>query len=637
MGKDCLSSLKVAELKDQCRSFELKVSGTKQELIDRLKLHQRRQARAEKKVQKPQKQREAVKIDARPCKKSKHTQHDELSASPSLVGENAGVTSATQKLNPTPSQPLGTDAQSKDVEACKESPGENNREIVPVPMLDQSDSQMSKSTNSDAELQAASTQAQDESSCKLACAAEVNAAAQHASEDAQVAMDQGDCLEQPAHTELTDCHEEKASTQVDNDMACELACASEVGAAAQHTSEDMQYVMDQEANLEQPAQSELIDCQGDTSSFQAQGVSVCELAYSGGVGAADQQASEDAQVTQNLEARLEQPAQAELTDCQGEASSIQAEKEPVCQLACAGGDSATSQHASGFMQVEIGLVEGIHKEAPEEEDEEVIEMLATASDETNGFQRSCHMQDAASNSTPAASTVQVELRHALPATVASTPCDNSSKSDATSLVQTPTAVPSWASETERGPLSSRPVFLDRTYARLLEKEAARTRGEDLPASWTPSRKTTSGAASPAPPLASPTPARSFATTSSPLPRNTFAMTLSPVRKSPAIATHEKLNFSMGAPSPVATRLQAMEDGKQRMLKELTEQMQVCLRKMSARDLDSRTREKYQAMANSIKNQMDKLNGLPNTAQSPAKAFYSPGACRSPLVIRGGGC
>lgn len=623
MGKDCLSSLKVAELKDQCRSFELKVSGTKQELIDRLKLHQRRQARAEKKVQKPQKQREAVKIDARPCKKSKHTQHDELSASSSLVGDNAGVTSATQQLNPTPSQPLGTDAQPKDVEACKESPGENNREIVPVPMLDQSDSQISKSTNSDAELQAASTQAQDESSCKLACAAEVNAAAQHASEDAQVAMDQGDCLEQPAHTELTDSHEEKASTQVDNDMACELACASEVGAAAQHTSEDMQYVMDQEANLEQPAQSELIDCQGDTSSFQAQDVSVCELACSGGVGAAAQQASEDAQVTQNLEARLEQPAQAELTDCQEEALSIQAENEPACQLACAGGESATSQ--------------GIHKEAPEEEDEEVIEMPATASDETNGFQRSCHMPDAASNSTPAASTVQVELHHALPATVVSTPCDNSSKSDADSLVQPPTAVPSWASETERGPLSSRPVFLDRTYARLLEKEAARTRGEDLPASWTPSRKTTSGAASPAPPLASPTPARSFATTSSPLPRKTFAMTLSPVRKSPAIATHEKLNFSMGAPSPVATRLQAMEDGKQRMLKELTEQMQVCLRKMSARDLDSRTREKYQAMANSIKTQMDKLNGLPNTAQSPAKAFYSPGVCRSPLVIRGGGC
>eukprot|EP00930_Biecheleria_cincta_P070701 TRINITY_DN5830_c0_g1_i4.p1 TRINITY_DN5830_c0_g1~~TRINITY_DN5830_c0_g1_i4.p1 ORF type:complete len:572 (-),score=124.26 TRINITY_DN5830_c0_g1_i4:50-1765(-) len=541
------------------------------------------------------------------------------------------------------------------VEACKESPDENSsrgspaksaiEETLPVPRLDKSESEMSKSTNYDAELQAVSTQAQNEFVCKLACAAEVSAAAQHASEDTQVAMDQGTRLEQPAHTERPDCREEAGSAQADADTVCELACAAEI-ALAQHSSEHGQVGMDEEANLEQPAQEEMTDCQGEALSMQAQNESVCELECVGRVSPLAEHGSEDVQVTMDQKAKLGQPAQAELNDCQGDASSIQAQKESISELARAGGVSAAGQHASESEQVEIGPVEGIRKAALEDEEEEVIEMPGTAGEETHGLQSSCHgecalsMQDV-STSTPVASTVQGEVVHALPPTLAPTPGHDSSKTGGTSVVQSnlpQTAVPSWASEAERGLLSSRPIFLDRTYARLLEKQAAKSRGEDLPASWTPSRKTTSGAASPAPPLASPSPARSFATTSSPLASKTFAMTLSPVRKSPAMASHEKLTFSLGAASPVATRLQAVEDGKQRMLKELTEQMQVCLRKMSARDLDSRTREKYQAMPNSIKSQMDKLNGLPKTAQSPARALWSSlGASPSPLHLRGGGC
>jgi len=51
------------------------------------------------------------------------------------------------------------------------------------------------------------------------------------------------------------------------------------------------------------------------------------------------------------------------------------------------------------------------------------------------------------------------------------------------------------------------------------------------------------------------------------------------------------------------------DGKQRMLEQLTQQMQLCLARLREPQLDDTRREKYQELASSIQSQVDKLTSI----------------------------
>lgn len=60
----------------------------------------------------------------------------------------------------------------------------------------------------------------------------------------------------------------------------------------------------------------------------------------------------------------------------------------------------------------------------------------------------------------------------------------------------------------------------------------------------------------------------------------------------------------------------LAQGKQRMLEQLTQQMQVCLTRVQDERLDDANREKYQALAASIQAQLEKISNIRRPAQSP---------------------
>mmetsp|Transcript_46313 Transcript_46313/g.83536 ORF Transcript_46313/g.83536 Transcript_46313/m.83536 type:complete len:418 (-) Transcript_46313:164-1417(-) len=175
-------------------------------------------------------------------------------------------------------------------------------------------------------------------------------------------------------------------------------------------------------------------------------------------------------------------------------------------------------------------------------------------------------------------------------------------------------------------------FLKSTYARLLEKEARRHHADGMPAppGWEPRLRSgltprrTSGVLAPPP-----SPMASFA--ASPMPVRSSSPLASSL--SPCGGHLHLIAEARTTPGKREVRVQAA-DTKQKMLQELTSQMQLCLSKLSAPDLQEHSREKYQDLANSIKMQLEKLSSLNLPVCSLAKGIPSPSPAR---LVRRGGC
>lgn len=172
-------------------------------------------------------------------------------------------------------------------------------------------------------------------------------------------------------------------------------------------------------------------------------------------------------------------------------------------------------------------------------------------------------------------------------------------------------------------------FLTSTYSRLLKKEANARQDKAVPSpprwepgvrGFTPKRDVHSGCSGDA--IAAPPPSAL-----SPAPRRSLVAASPTPARSPALLC-----------SPPTTVRQSVEDSKQQMLKQLTAQMQLVIKKLSAPGVAEESREKYQELANSIKKQMDKLSGIGRhlCSPSPAKAML-PSASPSAVFMRQGGC
>eukprot|EP00933_Yihiella_yeosuensis_P013789 TRINITY_DN12616_c0_g1_i1.p1 TRINITY_DN12616_c0_g1~~TRINITY_DN12616_c0_g1_i1.p1 ORF type:complete len:764 (+),score=230.59 TRINITY_DN12616_c0_g1_i1:140-2431(+) len=129
---------------------------------------------------------------------------------------------------------------------------------------------------------------------------------------------------------------------------------------------------------------------------------------------------------------------------------------------------------------------------------------------------------------------------------------------------------------------------------------------------------------------------------SPSPR--ASATASPLAggQSPVARGGANLHLSFGnASSPTGseaqTKIQALADSRQKVLAQLTSQMQLCLRKLSTPGLDDSAAEKYQEFANSIKKQLEKLSDLNKTAPSPAAGQKRGAWTPTTPSHRRGGC
>jgi len=176
-------------------------------------------------------------------------------------------------------------------------------------------------------------------------------------------------------------------------------------------------------------------------------------------------------------------------------------------------------------------------------------------------------------------------------------------------------------------------FMKSTYTRLLEKQARRPEADGVPSPprWeprvrTPSARRASGILAPPPsPMAS-----QVSTMASPTPARTSSPYFSSV---PSCSGNLQMKAEAHTPSKNEVRIQ-VADSRQKVLQELTSQMQLCLSKLSAPDLQEQSREKYQDLANSIKKQLDKLSSISLPASSPAKSMPTPSPAR---FVRRGGC
>eukprot|EP00928_Gymnodinium_smaydae_P032277 TRINITY_DN23421_c0_g2_i1.p1 TRINITY_DN23421_c0_g2~~TRINITY_DN23421_c0_g2_i1.p1 ORF type:complete len:761 (-),score=120.10 TRINITY_DN23421_c0_g2_i1:212-2494(-) len=166
-------------------------------------------------------------------------------------------------------------------------------------------------------------------------------------------------------------------------------------------------------------------------------------------------------------------------------------------------------------------------------------------------------------------------------------------------------------------------------ARLQAQADARARGEALPVQtgWepraSPLRKTSHFSWSP-----------SAAERTQQSPRSALAVSTPPRARpvasaSPAASAREPCGSPMSSPRSVPN---SPADNKNRLLGQLTENMQRCLARLTDRDLDDHSREKYRLLAVSIQGQMDKLSSL----RSPGRPCSPAPSVGSPAFLRRGG-
>jgi len=119
----------------------------------------------------------------------------------------------------------------------------------------------------------------------------------------------------------------------------------------------------------------------------------------------------------------------------------------------------------------------------------------------------------------------------------------------------------------------------------------------------------------------------------------------PISQSPATASQRRVALPPAA-SPgscarlLLTPLSPTPSARERLLKELTEKMQVCLGRLREEGLDDSSREKYQELVASIRKQMDKFTKIgttPPSASPAARRSLGGGLASSPAMQRFGGC
>jgi len=205
-------------------------------------------------------------------------------------------------------------------------------------------------------------------------------------------------------------------------------------------------------------------------------------------------------------------------------------------------------------------------------------------------------------------------------------------------------------------------FLKVTYSRLMEKAATSKAREDQalpsPPRWEPRRRPCTPKQDQfkmaPPPSPSPSSSRCRYVAASPnaacsparSQARSPALLTAPASPSPARSPASLAIAASPTParspasfaSPASGARQSVADSKQRMLKELTAQMQQVLGKLSAPGISEQSRTKYQQLANAIKKQIEKLNGIGTLgcSPSPAKALLISDSS-SAISVRRGGC
>jgi hypothetical protein len=171
-----------------------------------------------------------------------------------------------------------------------------------------------------------------------------------------------------------------------------------------------------------------------------------------------------------------------------------------------------------------------------------------------------------------------------------------------------------------------------TYEKLKEKAEAKERGEQASSGWMPrpsplqmalQNKNCTPLRTKNPtfaPLASPTPSRNrapecFERPATPRQFSSFDNDT----QCPASASKRHCSSLSHSPAVFTpqTKKRPLSDDKRHLLAELTEKMQLCLRRLQDDTLDAPRIEKYRTLIKSIKRQMDTVNGCSALQNSPA--------------------
>lgn len=175
------------------------------------------------------------------------------------------------------------------------------------------------------------------------------------------------------------------------------------------------------------------------------------------------------------------------------------------------------------------------------------------------------------------------------------------------------------------------------FAGILERLHAKERGEDVGSGWTPRQSPMRSKIWQTPPrgaVASSvipclSPVQGHSATMQPI-ATSLVMPKTEVDSNRPLAVEHPTRAPSASPATTPKK-PSVWDEKRRLLAELTDKMQDCLRKIQDRSLDEKSVEKYQVLAQAIRKQIDNISGP--APERSLGSLRSPGFVRSPAFIR----